>query len=147
VGRGAAHGGPAARAEGILAAGQAVGRGKKRVRRRRDERQDAVRRWFQDFARDHDEPGYLREPEDFGFNYDWDVLQVLFALWENSGRDPNALPYPGGIIAQDLQLLEDFATCLKLLRFQQQKYPESVETMFAKLALEDPTGLVEHDDA
>ena len=69
------------------------------------------------------------------------MLQVLFALWENSGRDPNALPYPGGIMAQDLQLLEDFSTCLRLMRFQQQKYPQAVDTMFAKLALEDPEGL------
>jgi hypothetical protein len=131
-----------------VAAGQAVGRGKKRVRQRRDERQADVRRWFQEFAREDKEPGYLKEPEDFGFNYDWEVLQVLFALWENAGHDPNALPYPGGIIAQDLQLLEDFATCLKLLRFQQQTYPEAVETMFAKLALEDPDGLMmEHDHA
>lgn len=60
-------------------------------------------------------------------------MKLLFEVWERSGYHPNALPLPGGMINQDLQLLEDFSTMLAGLAFQRQDYPEGVEEMFEEL--------------
>lgn len=62
-----------------------------------------------------------------------EIVSLLFEVWERADYHPNALPFPGGMLEQDPQLLEDFSTMLAGLAFQRQEYPEGVDEMFDEL--------------
>lgn len=92
-----------------------------RKRFRREER-----RWYATFVQK--EPGRIKEPDDWGYNYPRWYVRLSFQLFLMSGF--TKLDRAGGIEDQDLLWINDMMLALLLKAYQEQPYSDALSGYF-----------------
>lgn len=66
-------------------------------------------------------PGTVKEPDNWWFHYPWEIVRVLFSLWDANERSPEMLMSFWALFNHDLCFIDDIVLCCNLLEFQRKR--------------------------